>query len=47
MDVHTLSSAPNESFLSAIVTFEIGSIVCGAAPNSVALIVARAIAGQG
>ncbi|KAJ7671545.1 major facilitator superfamily domain-containing protein [Mycena polygramma] len=34
-------------FLTAISIFEIGSVVCGAAPNSVALIVGRAIAGLG
>jgi MFS family permease len=35
------------TFLVAIVLFEIGSAVCGAAPNSVAFIVGRAIAGLG
>ncbi|KAJ6466534.1 major facilitator superfamily domain-containing protein [Mycena vitilis] len=34
-------------FLTAISIFEIGSVVCGAAPNSIALIVGRAIAGLG
>ena len=34
-------------FLTAIVIFEIGSAICGAAPNSVALIIGRAIAGLG
>ncbi|KAF2765989.1 MFS general substrate transporter [Teratosphaeria nubilosa] len=34
-------------YLTAIVIFEIGSAVCGAAPNSPALIVGRAIAGLG
>jgi len=34
-------------YLSAITIFEIGSAVCGAAPNSPALIVGRAIAGLG
>jgi MFS family permease len=34
-------------FLSGILIFEIGSAVCGAAPNSVSLIVGRAIAGFG
>ncbi|KAM5471283.1 MFS sugar transporter [Microsporum audouinii] len=34
-------------FLTAITIFEIGSAVCGAAPNSTALIVGRAIAGIG
>ncbi|KAL4867995.1 hypothetical protein BDV12DRAFT_186274 [Aspergillus spectabilis] len=35
------------SFLAAGVIFEVGSLICGAAPNSVALIVGRAIAGWG
>ena len=34
-------------FLSAIGLFEIGSAICGAAPNSVAFIWGRAIAGLG
>ncbi|OJD09930.1 hypothetical protein AJ78_08851 [Emergomyces pasteurianus Ep9510] len=34
-------------FLTAILIFEIGSVVCGAAPTSEALIVGRAIAGIG
>jgi MFS family permease len=34
-------------FLSAIALFEIGSAVCGAAPNSTSFIVGRAIAGLG
>jgi hypothetical protein len=34
-------------FITAIVLFEVGSAVCGAAPNSVAFIVGRAIAGLG
>jgi len=34
-------------FLTAIFIFEVGSVVCGAAPTSVALIVGRAIAGVG
>ena len=34
-------------FLTAIALFEIGSLVCGAAPNSPALIIGRAIAGIG
>ncbi|KAL8650653.1 MAG: hypothetical protein Q9210_003700 [Variospora velana] len=35
------------SFLLAIFFFELGSLICGAAPNSTALIVGRAIAGAG
>ena len=34
-------------FLTAIGIFELGSLVCGAAPNSTALILGRAIAGLG
>ncbi|KAI4167500.1 MAG: hypothetical protein LQ343_007178 [Gyalolechia ehrenbergii] len=34
-------------YLVAIAIFEVGSLVCGAAPNSVALIIGRAIAGVG
>lgn len=34
-------------YLVAIGIFEVGSLVCGAAPNSVALIIGRAIAGIG
>ncbi|MCJ1276755.1 MFS sugar transporter [Puttea exsequens] len=34
-------------FLSAIFIFEIGSVICGAAPTSVALIIGRAVAGVG
>jgi hypothetical protein len=34
-------------YLSALVIFEIGSAVCGAAPNSTALIIGRAVAGLG
>ncbi|KAJ7183209.1 major facilitator superfamily domain-containing protein [Mycena filopes] len=34
-------------YLTAIFLFEIGSAVCGAAPNSIALIIGRAIAGLG
>ncbi|KAJ4012845.1 hypothetical protein NW752_006116 [Fusarium irregulare] len=36
-----------KTFLACILTFEIGSAICGAAPNSVAFIVGRAIAGIG
>lgn len=35
------------SFLIAIFIFELGSLICGVAPNSTALIVGRAIAGVG
>jgi len=35
------------TFLTAVVLFEIGSAVCGAAPNSTAFIIGRAIAGVG
>ncbi|KAI1193539.1 MFS general substrate transporter [Nemania serpens] len=35
------------TFIVAVVIFEVGSIICGAAPNSNALIVGRAIAGLG
>ncbi|KAJ5761825.1 uncharacterized protein N7511_005207 [Penicillium nucicola] len=35
------------SFLLAVFIFEVGSLICGVAPNSVALIVGRAIAGIG
>jgi MFS family permease len=34
-------------FLAAVTIFEVGSAVCGAAPNSVAFIIGRAIAGLG
>ena len=34
-------------FLIAITIFEIGSAICGAAPNSTALIIGRAVAGIG
>lgn len=35
------------SFLGALTIFELGSLICGVAPNSVALIVGRAMAGWG
>lgn len=35
------------TFVTTVVIFEVGSIICGAAPNAVALIVGRAIAGLG
>lgn len=34
-------------FLAAFSVFEVGSVICGAAPNSVALIIGRAVAGLG
>lgn len=34
-------------YLTAIFIFEVGSAICGAAPNSITLIVGRAIAGVG
>jgi len=34
-------------YLAAILIFEIGSLICGAAPNSTAFIVGRAVAGAG
>ena len=44
--VYTFYS-PKWVFLGCIGLFELGSAVCGAAPNSVALIIGRAIAGCG
>ena len=44
--VYTFYS-PKWVFLSLIGVFEIGSVICGAAPNSVAFIIGRAIAGVG
>lgn len=38
---------PKWVYLGSLVVFEIGSAVCGAAPNSTALIIGRAIAGIG
>ena len=38
---------PKKVFISAIFVFEIGSAICGAAPNSVSFIIGRAIAGSG
>ena len=35
------------TFLGALGVFELGSLICGVAPNSTALIVGRAIAGMG
>jgi len=34
-------------FLTALTLFEIGSLICGAAPNSIGLIIGRAVAGLG
>ncbi|KAF2135708.1 uncharacterized protein K452DRAFT_346728 [Aplosporella prunicola CBS 121167] len=34
-------------FLASILLFEVGSVICGAAPNSVAFIIGRAISGVG
>lgn len=34
-------------FIAAVVIFEVGSALCGAAPNSTAFIIGRAIAGMG
>jgi len=34
-------------FLTSVLLFEVGSALCGAAPNSVAFIIGRAIAGLG
>lgn len=34
-------------FLTAVGIFELGSLICGVAPNSTALIIGRAIAGAG
>lgn len=39
--------SPKPVFLSAILVFEIGSAVCGAAPSSIAFILGRSIAGLG
>lgn len=38
---------PRQVYLSSLVVFEIGSIACGAAPNSINLIVGRVIVGLG
>lgn len=35
------------TFLAAVVLFEVGSAICGAAPNSISFIIGRAIAGLG
>ena len=44
--VYTLYN-PKWVYLSSVVVFEVGSAVCGAAPNSKALIIGRAVAGLG
>ncbi|EHY54262.1 hypothetical protein HRR83_008161 [Exophiala dermatitidis] len=44
--IYTLYN-PKWVYLGSLVVFEVGSAVCGAAPNSKALIVGRAIAGLG
>lgn len=44
--VYTFHS-PKTVFISMVVLFEIGSAICGAAPNSTAFIFGRAIAGMG
>ena len=35
------------TFVASLIIFELGSVVCGAAPSSVALILGRAVAGIG
>jgi MFS family permease len=35
------------TFLTAVILFEVGSAICGGAPNSIAFIIGRAIAGLG
>ena len=35
------------TFITAIIIFEVGSAICGAAPNNIAFIIGRAIAGLG
>jgi MFS family permease len=35
------------TFITALVLFEVGSAICGAAPSSIAFIIGRAIAGLG
>lgn len=39
--------SPKRVYLGSLVVFEVGSAVCGTAPNSTALIIGRAIAGLG
>jgi MFS family permease len=35
------------AYLTSLFLFEVGSLLCGAAPNSITLIVGRAVAGLG
>lgn len=44
--LYTIFSVKN-TFLAAVLLFEVGSAICGSAPNSVAFIIGRAIAGLG
>lgn len=44
--IYTIASI-KYTFLTATVIFELGSIICAAAPNSTALIIGRAVAGLG
>ncbi|OTA99046.1 hypothetical protein M426DRAFT_76619 [Hypoxylon sp. CI-4A] len=44
--IYTFHS-PKPVFLTAVVLFEVGSAICGAAPNSTAFILGRAVAGIG
>ena len=44
--VHTFFS-PIWVYLGWLVVFEVGSTVCGTAPNSIAMIISRAVAGFG
>lgn len=39
--------SPKRIFLSLIFVFEIGSVICGAAPSSIAFIWGRAVSGLG
>jgi MFS family permease len=47
LDILTTMYQVKATFLVAIAFFELGSLLCGAAPTSTALIVGRAIAGIG
>ncbi|KAF7560116.1 hypothetical protein G7046_g4039 [Stylonectria norvegica] len=44
--IYTLMNV-KATFLTAVTLFEIGSAICGAAPNSIAFIIGRAVAGLG